>query len=319
MDTTLRIAYVGNFHAPWATEEHVARGFERLGHHVTRLGVRDHDHDSLVAAVCELRPDILLGAKWGFNHGGDGEWPDAARAVVRLIEACRPYIGACVTWHWDLVAAEFSPARFQWQQIVSEACDLTALTDGRSVPNLPRAIVIRDGCPDDVDDGIPFAPTGQVLFLGTPYGDRPRLIDALRQRFGAGFEHVADGYTGSELTKLVRSFRIVVGPHVPRFAHYWSDRITAVCAHGALFAAPPVPGMELDGWVPSQNYLALPQEPASMASKVAEILERCDRGQLETIRQRGMHHAQSKTWEVRIGQLLSVPSPSGDRPAFWAV
>ena len=313
MDTTLRIAYVGNFHISWATEQHVARGFERLGHQVTRLAVGEHDHDSLVSAVSELRPDILLGAKWGFCKGGDGEWPEAAHAVVKLVAACRPYVGACVTWHWDLVAPEFSSARFEWQRIVSEACDLTALTDGHSAPNLPRCVIVRDGCPDDVDDSLPFEPTRDVLFLGIPYGDRPRLIDALSERFGAGFEHVAGGYTGADLTKLVRSFRIVVGPHVPRFAHYWSDRMTVVCAHGALFAAPPVPGMELDGWVPSQNYLALPREPLSMASKVAEILARCDRGQLETIRRSGMRHARSKTWELRVEQLLScVPLPAGE-------
>lgn len=303
MDTTLRITYCGNFGPAWNTESHVSRGFERLGHIVDRLPVSQHDHDSILAHIKESRPDILLGAKWGFK-GAESMEANGARAVVKLIEACRPYIGAAVTAHWDLVAPEFSPSRWQWQQIVSEACDLTCLTDGHSAPNLPKTLVIRDGCPDDVDDSVPFEPTKDVLFLGGAYGERPRLISALQSRFGSRFEHVPHGYTGPELTKLIRSFRIVVGPHVPRFANYFSDRLYVVTAHGALFAAPTVPGMDLDGWVPSQNYLALPQEPASMANKVHEILTRNDAGQLESIRLNGMRHSRSKSWEVRVSQLL---------------
>lgn len=311
----LRIAYIGNWHAQWKTEEGVARGFESLGHSVTRIGV-DNDHDSILATVKELRPDILLGAKWGFR-GAEQMDTNGAGSVCKLINACRPFIGAAVTWHWDLVAPEFAPERFAWQQIVSEACDLTALTDGFAAPRLPKCVVIRDGAPDDVDDSVPFEPIGECLFVGSLYRDRGAWWQAMRERLGSRIVHVgqgSDGFeplgispgelvTGPKLTKLVRSFRICVQPPWPFFPGYASDRSVVLRAHGALLAAPEVPGYG-DG-LTHDHYLVTGTRPDSQANKVAEYLDRHDRGQLEAIRRAGMAHARSKTWASRVEQLLS--------------
>lgn len=314
----MNISYLGNFHDAHSTEGQIARAFERLGHAVNRLGVRDNDHDSIVAAVKESPPDILLGAKFQFR-GADAAWPDAANAVATLIAECRPYIGATVCHHFDLVNPEFSPARFAWQQIVSEAVDLTCLTDGSVVPRLPRAVCVRDGSPDDID--MSFEPGEQinaVCFIGTLYGQRQDWARAMRVRLGDRFVHVgraAKGYEplgippnteirGPDLTRLVRSFRLCVQPPWPFFAGYASDRWHVLTAHGGLLVAPETPGMEADGWASFRHYLPAPRDFNSFAAKCREFLDCYDSTQIEVIRQAGQRHAVSKTWDLRVKELL---------------
>jgi hypothetical protein len=302
MGLALEIAYIGNFGPRWNTEEDVASGFERLGHTVTRMPVSEHDHDSIAATVKDLRPDLLIGAKWQFR-GADGAWPGAANHVAALVEDCRPFVGASVCWHWDLVNKEFSPDRFAWQKIVSAAVDLTCLTDGSVLTSFPDAMVIRDGCPDDIDDSVPFAPTRDVLFLGTAYGDRPRLIAALRARFGSRFTHVESGVTGPDLTKLIRDHRLVVGPHWPFFPGYASDRSMIVRSHGGLLVAPEVPGYG-DGLMASEHFLPVPVDVDTIIKETANYLM-WPRDRLEAVRMAGHAHALARPWTVRCSELLS--------------
>lgn len=300
----MKVLYAGNFHDEWASEHYAARAFERLGHEVTRLGVNDVDQAAIVGEARKAKPDLLLFAKAGFN-GADGPWPGAADAVVKMIQACRPHVGQVCCWLWDLMCPEFKPARWQWSEKIAAAVDLYAMSDGCTAPKLPNTAVVRQGAHDDVDESVgwPAEFAGDVLFLGDAYGDRPKLISALRSRFGARFEHVPHGVQGPALTRLVRSYRIVVGPHFPRFANYWSNRIYVVAGYGGLFAAPLVNGMGDEGWRPSQNFLSLPTEPTAMAAKVAEYL-RCDEVQLRNIRKTGFEHARKLSYDTRVAELL---------------
>ncbi|HEV3022558.1 MAG TPA: glycosyltransferase [Pirellulales bacterium] len=130
------------------------------------------------------------------------------------------------------------------------------------------------------------------------------MLDACFARFGNKFCSV-HGVRGRELTRLVRSFRLVVGPHVPHFTGYWSNRIYVVTGHGGLFAAPAVPGMSDEGWRPGVNYLELPLEPQAMAETLAEYLAADDEGWLESVRRAGFEHASGLcTYDVRVRELL---------------
>ncbi|MDE2098825.1 MAG: glycosyltransferase [Patescibacteria group bacterium] len=315
----MNISYLGNFHDAHSTEGQIARAFERLGHTVIRLGVRDHDHDSVVAAVKASQPEVLLGAKWGFR-GADGAWPDAANPVAALIAECRPHVGKVVCLHWDCVNPEFSPARFTWQQIVSEACDLTALTDGSVASQLPRVIVLRDGAPDDVDLSCESAEkVNAACFTGTLYGRRQEWAAVMRARLGARFVHVGpggDGYEplgvpsnteirGPELTPLVRSFRLCVQPPWPAFDGYASDRVIVTRAHGGLLVSPELRGYgdDLEPW---RHYITVPSEPRSYAAKVAELLDSYDAATLDRIRRNGEEHARARPWEVRCRKLIEL-------------
>lgn len=319
MDTTkLRVLYPGNHGNAFATERFVANALEQLGYQVERLNVREHGHDSIVAAAKDGEFDVFLFAKAGWG-GSDGSWPEAARGVVKTVEAVRPLVRACVAWHWDLCNPAFSPARFEWQKTVSAAVDLTCLTDGSIVPMLPNAVTLRDGAPDDVDlEFIPDQQIDAVLFCGTLYGQRGDWARAMMRRLGPRFVHVGPGsrgyepldipanteVTGGQLTRLIRSFRFVCNPPWPFYHGYASDRYMLARAHGGLLIAPTVPGYG-DGLVEWEHYLPASTDPENYAHKCAEYLDKHDAGQLETVRQNGVRHARSKTWEVRVTELLS--------------
>lgn len=306
----MKLLYLGAFRHSFGTENEIARALERAGHEVTRLEESEANQASIAAAAEDLRPDVLLLAKARFQEAG-GEWPNDAAAVVSLIEQLRPAVGRVACWVFDLLAEEFSPERFAWARAVAPACDLFATTDGHTAPKLPGAVVVRQGAPDEIDAAAdwpeeckPEEYEGDVLFLGMPYRERQRLIEACFARFGQRFRAVND-CRGPELTRLVRSFRLVVGPQWPHFAGYWSNRIYTVAGHGGLFAAPPVEGMSAEGWRASGNYLALPCDPAAMADKLAEYL-RCDPGQLRAIQLAGHAHAREQcSYDRRVAELLA--------------
>jgi hypothetical protein len=300
----MNILFLGAFHDSFTTESEIARALERAGHEVTRVEESEASETSVAAAAEDLRPDVLLLAKGRFEEAGR-EWPNDAGAIVRLVERVRPAVGRIACWTFDLLAEEFSPERFAWANTIAPTCDLFTTTDGYTAPKLPGAVAVRQGAPDEIDPeaGWPEEYEGDVLFLGMAYGERRRLVDACFARFGQRFRAVND-CRGPELTRLVRSFRLVVGPHWPHFAGYWSNRIYVVAGHGGLFAAPPVDGMAAEGWRPSGNYLALPREPEAMVHKLAEYLA-CDRGQLRAIQFAGYAHAGERcSYDRRVAELF---------------
>lgn len=303
----MKIVYLGSFQESWSTENYIANAFQRAGCDVVKLEESDQTHDSIVEAAAEQQPDLFLFAKARF-HGANIGWPEAAAPVCNLLETVRPHVGRIVCWVFDLMAQEFAPERFEWAAAVAKACDWFATTDGYTAKRLPNAFVIRQGVPDDVDPDCEWQvePCCDVLFLGTPYRERQLLVSALTQRFGDRFRHTND-CRGRELTRVIRSARICVGPHYPHFADYWSNRAYVVAGHGGLFAAPPIAGMETDGWRPGDNFLALPRNAEQMAAKLEEYVQRHDRGQLETIRRRGYEFSRACcTYDVRVRQLLEA-------------
>lgn len=307
----MRCLYLGNFECPHCTERWVARAFERLGHTVKRLSVAHVCHASIVEEARKGGYDLLLGANFMFSEAS-GQWPDAAWAVLRLFDAIRARIPRIGVQLWDLMCPEFSPPRWEWSKLIAPAVDLYAMTDGHSAARLnaeghPNVVVIRDGCPDDVDTECEWSPPlkGDVLFVGSVYGDRKRLVDALFRRFGHAFRVVND-VRGASLTRLVRSYRIVVGPHYPMFPRYWSDRLTVLAGHGALMAVPAIEGMADDGWHPNAQYVPLEPNVDKTVGALSEIIRHPPGTLLDEIRRAGFRHAQTHcTWDIRVNELLS--------------
>lgn len=310
----MRILYLGAFQEEWSTESYLASALERAGCEVVRLEESVATHEAIVKAAAEHKPEWFVFAKARFCDA-EHNWPEETQPICQLIQALRPHVGRVICWLFDLMAGEFDAERFQWASTIAAACDLFVTTDGNTAPQLPNALVIRQGVPDDVDRDCDWKlePRADVLFLGTAYRDRQLLVDALTQRFGERFQHVND-CRGKELTRLVRSARICVGPHYPRLANYWSNRLYVITGHGGLFAAGPVVGMEAEGWRSGENFLALPSEPEQMAAKLEEYVTRHDAGQLETIRRRGYEFAHAHcTYDDRVRELLAAIA---QQPAF---
>lgn len=301
----MRILYLGSFQRAWHTECYIANALGSAGDDVIRLEETTATHASIVAHAEQFRPDLLLFAKARFREANHG-WPADARAVQAMIAAVRPFVRQVACWIFDLLVREFSPARFEWASEVADACDLFATTDGFTAGRLPNSAVVRQGVPDDVEHDAPWPVdhAGDVLFLGTPYGERGRLVAALAERFGSRFRCVGN-CRGQALTRLVRSYRVCVGPHEPYYAGYWSNRIYVVTGHGGLFAAPAVPGMEDEGWHAGQHYLALPREPGQMAERIAEILRDEPPEALHEVQRAGYQLATERfSYRHRVAELL---------------
>lgn len=302
----MRIIYLGSFKRAWHTECYIANALTSMGHEVIRLEEAAATYAEIIAHAAQARPDLLLFAKARFREANHG-WPTDARAVRAMIAAVRPFVRQVACWIFDLLAPEFSPARSEWAREVAAGCDLFATTDGFTAGRLPNAAVVRQGVPDDVEDDAPWPAdhAGDVLFLGTPYGERGRLVAALAERFGNRFRCVGN-CRGQALTRLVRSYRVCVGPHEPYYAGYWSNRIYVVTGHGGLFAAPAVPGMETEGWHSGQRYLALPREPAQMTERLAEILRDEPPDALRQIQRAGYRLANERfSYRHRVEELLA--------------
>ncbi|HUY35369.1 MAG TPA: hypothetical protein VMV69_21675 [Pirellulales bacterium] len=321
----MNVLYLGDFHR-YCTEAMIADVFERLGHGVVRVSTRDATLPSLAAECERVRPDIFLFAKAMFV--GATDWPDAAEHVVRLLTAIRPHVGAIVGWHWDLTAAEFSHARFAWMARVCPHVDLFAMSDGHTARQLPNTFVLRDGSFEDVDTspetagywpdyGRPEAFAGDALFVGSLYRERRAWWEHLQRTRVSGRQvgslrldcvgslGVAE-VRGPRLTRLVRSYKIVLQPPTPYFPHYWSDRITVMAGHGALMGAPKVEGMEADGWIAGRNYLELPIDVEGYAAALAGYVSSSNPGFLAAVRRAGFEHAMRHcSWTKRVEALLA--------------
>lgn len=302
----MRILYLGSFRRAWHTECYIANALASASHEVLQLEEATATAATIVAHVEQSRPDLLLFAKARFREANHG-WPADARAVRAMIAAVRPFVGRVACWIFDLLAPEFSSSRFEWAREVAAGCDLFATTDGFTAGRLPNAAVVRQGVPDDVEHAAPWPAdhAGDVLFLGTPYGERRRLMAALADRFGNRFRCVSN-CRGQALTRLVRSYRVCVGPHEPYYADYWSNRIYVVTGHGGLFAAPAVPGLQDEGWQAGQHFIALPPEPRLMAERLGELLRDEPPHALHEIQRNGYRLADERfSYRHRVAELLA--------------
>lgn len=311
----MRVLYLGSFAEYWNTENQISNALERVGCKVVKLEESTATHQSIVAAAVEHSPDVFLFAKARFK-GANAGWPEDAKPICAMLSEIKQHVGKVVCWVFDLMCDEFSSGRFQWSQLVAADCDLFVMTDGYTAPKIPNSLVVRQGVPDDVDHDCEWdvEKRWDVLFLGTPYRERGALCDALNRTFGPRFKH-ENNTRGPELTRLIRSCKICVGPQYPYFAGYWSNRLYVVAGHGGLFAAPPVEGMLQEGWRSGDNFLSLPVAPDAMAAKLNEYVTRNDASQLETIRKRGYELANSRfTYDERVRQLLAAIAVEPDEP-----
>lgn len=84
---------------------------------------------------------------------------------------------------------------------------------------------------------------------------------------------------------------VPAGPHTPEADAAQRSGMLAAARAGHLVATPPRPWMRQAGWIPSTNFMGAPDDheenPGRVEAKLAEIRDRCDPWQLETIRANG--------------------------------
>ena len=297
--------YVAAFERPaWSTAAIVARALERAGYRVVRAEDSEHTAASLLALAAELRPDVHLFHKLSLCDAGN--WPENGAAVAAMLQSLRAHCASLVCWNFEWLFQQDVPARWRWALAVSPHVDVFATTDAGAAAELGNGLALRQGVPEDIDAAEPWQPAefaGDVLFLGELYGpEREALGAALRGAFGARFAHARD-VRGPALTRLVRSYRLCVGPQWPLLPGYWSNRIYVVAGHGGLFVAPSVPGMEAEGWVSCSTYFGTGNDPDSIVERCRSLLAG-DPEPLGIVRRQGFELAGCLTYDARAAALV---------------
>ena len=207
---------------------------------------------------------------------------------------------------FDLIVPSFFARRFRWIKTVSKATDLVFLTDGRTAAMLPSNVrVLRQGIGDDVRPG-EFKPEldCDVAFLGHGGRGRKSQIRELEKRFGVRFKHFdtkRNPVRGGDLSDLMASAKVIVGPFWPRCDGYWSNRIYIISGYGGCFAGPEIKGMADEGWISGDNYIAV--EPTDYIDKIEEAA--ANESLRNRIRLAGHQHCLSKfRYDDRVRELL---------------
>jgi len=300
----MKVLYLGSFDFDWNTESYVARAFERLGHEVRRLNEADTNEHQLGMAIRETQPALFLFAKGRLN----GNFDPAVSGVRQALHDVRGLCRNVCCWVFDLLAHEYSRQRWTWARSVNELVDTFFVTDGYSATKLSRAVVLRQGVPDDYRTGMRrpewIAP---VAFLGGAYGERKPLLDLVatevKNRLGTPLLHVQT-VRGADLSDMMASVGCVFGPHWPAYPSYGSNRAYVVAGYGGCFVCPVADWMTEEGWVAGEHYR--PYDPGNRWDAVEQVLVAVgDREGSAAIAARAAKFARSSfSYDRRVQQLV---------------
>lgn len=306
------LVYIGNFGLDYATENHLARDAEALGHTVRRVqepngGDPRQFFDALERASGDA--DLVLYTK---TYG----LPDIAEQVWRRIEARGTQTAS---FHLDLyyglprqVLIGKDPFWKTGTVFTADGdANTAAYMEAQNVNHrwLPPAVVSDETAPGEWRDEFDF----DVVFAGSrtyhpAWPWRPKLIDGLERRYGERFHHFnRPQIRGRDLNDLYASARVVVGDSLclPGHSFYWSDRYFETIGRGGFLIAPDVPGLYLyleDG----EHFIGYPPgDLATVCHYIDDYLSMDD--ERSRIAKQGHEHvSEHHTYRQRVTEMLDV-------------
>ncbi len=169
------------------------------------------------------------------------------------------------TWYCDKVLDfEYNRSRELWMQKVAPLCRVAFISDGALAKhtNWGRWHILNQGIfREDVRFiDVPEDERRDIAFVGSIYGERAKELDPV----AAGFQlDVVFNAHGPKLSRILRSYKIIIGPRYPSVPFYWSARLYDTLGHGAFFLAPEIEGMREEGFIPGVHYAALSDDPVA--------------------------------------------------------
>jgi len=117
------------------------------------------------------------------------------------------------------------------------------------------------GCSDKFEKG-KFDPELEcdIAFIGSLYGERLKMYEELKNRFGERFKLFDDQY-GKNFYNLCKSAKVIVAPQFPFDDFFWSDRIYKVLSGGGVLVHPRTYGLEEEGFKEGYHYFTYYGEP----------------------------------------------------------
>lgn len=268
----MKIVYEGNAIVDFATEQHIKRTLQLMGHEVVFVPVGSISTAEIEQLIEREHPDLfLLTQPWGSPTATD-------RCIL---DCCRsqgiPTAGFHLDLFWGL------PEREQWVRGHTEPlfdCDYLFTPDGDHQDEwqaagvnhhwLPAGVFepeCYDAEPDPAWAGIKVAFVGSAPnraggnYHTREWPHRAQLVHQLDEWYGDSFLHVGNGgqvpfLRGDDLNRLYASVPIIVGDSCLTSPErtYSSDRIWETWGRGGFLLHPYVPkiealiGRDLPGW-----------------------------------------------------------------------
>jgi 2-polyprenyl-3-methyl-5-hydroxy-6-metoxy-1,4-benzoquinol methylase len=262
-ERALRMMYLGDFGSSWRHEAQAANALEELGHSVRRF----HEYlmpsvDHVVNELNSGRYDCLLFYKGRVAARSPSEaFEPNGEAIAEVIRRAKV---PCYTWYVDrALGFDFQPSREAWMRRVAPLCRVAFVADG-PLTQTPWASwhVLREPIDSALVQKlcIPDAERQDVAFIGQLYGDRERELAPVAAAFPL---HFISGVYGSDLSPVIQSYKIILGPLYPTVPGFWGNRVYVVLGHGGFFLAPEVPGKREEGILPGVHYAPLGADPVA--------------------------------------------------------
>lgn len=302
------IALLGNFEAPFSTENELGWTLEkRLSHRFTRIQENKVTAEEVVQKCRESAVQLLIYVHThGWDVQGDLYWMlDQLRKSgiktcsfhldrfwgLNILDQRQDRIGTHAFWRTDKVFTADGGNDERFAQL------------GISHQWMAPAVVERDcvfGKPS-LQFNCPVAFTGADGYH-PEYPFRPMLVNRLREMYGSNFR-VYQGIRQGPLNDLYATVRVLVGDSCFAGAdRYWSDRVPETIGRGGFLIYPKTPGLEIPGLVTYE-----PQNIQDLVKKINYYID--DDHQAERIKLRNEAHEfvkQNHTYTNRMQDLLKI-------------
>ena len=245
----MNILFLGNFEAPYSSENNYKETLEKLGHKVFALQEKKAT-GRVITAFNGI--DLFI---WIHTHGWNTE--GISDALTELRKRNVPII----TYHLDLwmgLAREKEMTEdyfkvdhfFTVDKAMAEWLNKNTKTKGHYL----AAGAVESECLMGTANKEKFP--HEIVFTGSKnyhpeYSYRATLINWLHQTYGSSFAHYGSGglqtIRGKELNDLYASAKIVIGDTLCKnftYENYFSDRYFEVPSRGGFMIAPYINGIE---------------------------------------------------------------------------
>jgi hypothetical protein len=252
----MKITYFGYFKEGLPIPDNDILYSLKKEHEVYPCDIRKFDDKDLLQIIEKAnKSDMFL------FHGSIGEYDDLTFAMIlnRISVLLDSIKCKKVMWFFDKIIG----SRIKIITTLLDKIDYIFVNDDTWLRRFDsdKIFPLHMGCPDKFYKG-KFDPELEcdVAFVGNLYGERIKMYEALKKKFGERFKMFDDQY-GKKFADLCKSVKVIVAPQFPFDDFCWSDRIYTTLSNGGVMVHPRTYGLEDEGFKEGEHYFSYYAEP----------------------------------------------------------